>query len=183
MKRIVVDVQMQGLGGVLFKWDDRELSASTPQKTYDTLRALRTELGSGVHLKFLLGGDQVQNLPKWFRFPEVLDLADWILGPRTVTGDPLNAGLQTLLASGVLLPTTDPLKFETRKARERGNRDGGGEFQVLDFKVASVSSTDVREALALGGDDPLQGKVLPEIEEYLLTQGVYATSQRLWKNS
>lgn len=58
-----------------FRIDERELAPDATGYTVDTLRGLRSEIGSAVPLYLLLGADQYAALPTWHRPDEVKKLA------------------------------------------------------------------------------------------------------------
>ncbi len=55
--------------------DDREVRRTGPSYTYDTLSALRGELGAATPLVLLLGDDAANQLHTWHRWRELFDLA------------------------------------------------------------------------------------------------------------
>ncbi len=55
--------------------DQQEIARQTPTYTVETLRALRTELGSEASLIFLMGADQLQGLHTWQEWPVLFELA------------------------------------------------------------------------------------------------------------
>lgn len=65
-----------------FVADARELQRSGPTYTYDTLRSLRAELGETAVLVWILGSDQLHNLPSWHRFEELFSLAHFAVAQR-----------------------------------------------------------------------------------------------------
>ncbi len=70
--------------------DGRELAATATGYTIDTLRALRAEFGDTVSMYFLIGSDNVRDLPKWRAHHAALALAQFAIVPRQ--GVPLEAG-------------------------------------------------------------------------------------------
>ena len=55
--------------------DERELAPGVSGYTADTLRSLRSEIGSAAQLYILMGADQYAALPTWHRPDEVKKLA------------------------------------------------------------------------------------------------------------
>lgn len=60
----------------------RQNQQSTPTYTIDTLRELRAEFGNTVSLVWLLGSDQLHNLPTWKAWTELFDLAHFAYTDR-----------------------------------------------------------------------------------------------------
>jgi nicotinate-nucleotide adenylyltransferase len=58
-----------------FKIDERELAPGASGYTVDTLKSLRSEIGSSDSLYLLMGADQYAALPTWHRPDEVKKLA------------------------------------------------------------------------------------------------------------
>jgi nicotinate-nucleotide adenylyltransferase len=62
--------------------DDREIQRAGPSYTYDTLAALRAELGAARPMLLLLGDDAANQLHTWHRWRELFDLAHLVLVER-----------------------------------------------------------------------------------------------------
>jgi len=62
--------------------DARELEPGHSGFTFDTLCALRRELGAQVPLVMLIGGDQYAKLPAWHRWRELFGLARFAVFAR-----------------------------------------------------------------------------------------------------
>jgi nicotinate-nucleotide adenylyltransferase len=58
-----------------YRIDERELAPGVSGYTADTLRSLRSEIGSAVALYLLIGADQYAALPTWHRPDEVKKLS------------------------------------------------------------------------------------------------------------
>src|SRR6185437_5876583 len=62
--------------------DPREVQNASPGKpsySFDTLQELRKD---DPRIAFVIGADQLQELPRWHRFPEILGLCHWIILKR-----------------------------------------------------------------------------------------------------
>jgi nicotinate-nucleotide adenylyltransferase len=74
-----LDAQANGASDYSKSWhlmvDPREVDRDGPTYTIDTLIALRAELGPLVQLVWLMGADQLANLPTWHRWRELLEFA------------------------------------------------------------------------------------------------------------
>jgi len=61
---------------------------NTPSYTYETLKKFsHHEQTPHSKLAFVIGTDQLENLPRWSRFPEVLKLCHWIVLKRKPNGE------------------------------------------------------------------------------------------------
>ncbi len=65
-----------------FVADDRELQRSGATYTVDTLGSLRDALGPHAVLVWILGSDQLHNLPSWHRFEALFELAHFAVAQR-----------------------------------------------------------------------------------------------------
>lgn len=135
--------------------------SNTPNYTIDTLMALGQIYGK--NLAFVMGTDQLLQLHKWHRFPEVLGCAHWIVLNRNLNLAPQSAqnnhsvahALSQLQGSGLLLPTAQPMKgavsggssFEIRLPNS-GPSQERRELLLVDTDAPALSSTTVREALS-----------------------------------
>jgi nicotinate-nucleotide adenylyltransferase len=75
----MVSTAIAGVRG--FAADDRELARDGPSYTVDTLQSFRAEYPTRS-LCLLLGMDAFLGLPKWHRWPELLDLAHVVVAHR-----------------------------------------------------------------------------------------------------
>ncbi|RNB82339.1 nicotinate-nucleotide adenylyltransferase [Brevibacillus fluminis] len=60
-----------------FRVTDIEFTRSGPSYTYDTMSQL-TELYPDIAFSFIMGGDMVEILPKWYRIDELIELVPLI---------------------------------------------------------------------------------------------------------
>ncbi|MGD8642902.1 MAG: nicotinate-nucleotide adenylyltransferase [Chromatiales bacterium] len=65
-----------------FRVDRRELERQGPSYSVDTLRSLRTDLGSSVSLCLIMGMDAFAGLPGWHRWDELIELAHIVVTHR-----------------------------------------------------------------------------------------------------
>jgi len=81
-----------------FSVDARELERPGGSFSYDTLASLRAELGTGLPLCLLLGGDAFRGFADWHRAREILDLAHLVVMQRPGVAGPLAPRLEVLCA-------------------------------------------------------------------------------------
>src|SRR5690606_8363404 len=62
--------------------DDREMLRSGPSYTFDTLAAVRAELGDRVSLSLVVGADACAGLDGWYRWRELFALAHLVVMAR-----------------------------------------------------------------------------------------------------
>jgi nicotinate-nucleotide adenylyltransferase len=62
--------------------DTRELDRGGVSRTIDTLESLRAEVDASVSLRLLIGTDQARSFDRWYRWEEILRLADPVVMAR-----------------------------------------------------------------------------------------------------
>ena len=139
---------------------DAELERAGPSFTYDTLQAAHDRGLSASQIFFITGADAFAEIATWSRYPEVLDLAHFVVVTRP--GSSL-AGLAERLPG---------LAARMRRAPELGRRPGGAtDIVLVDAATPDVSSTVIRARAARGYS--LAGLVPPRIEQYIRRHGLY----------
>jgi nicotinate-nucleotide adenylyltransferase len=143
--------------------DTREIErgkrTAQPSYTFDTLQELKKDYSK---LAFVLGSDQLQNLPTWHRFPEILGLCHWIVLARRPDGD--HQALKTLAewqAGGLVKQSNQLWKTPT-----------GTTIGVFETPARHVSSRNIRENLALGRPED---DLAAEVKAYLMEHRIYGT--------
>jgi nicotinate-nucleotide adenylyltransferase len=146
--------------------DSRELTrAGRPSYTFDTLSELGREIPR-ERLAFVIGTDQLEALPHWHRFPEVLNLAHWIvLERRPAHPAKLRQTLEPLQAMGLLKP------IDSQGWSIRG---GPTELWTFPTDAPEVSSTGIREQIGRNGQVP-ENSVIPPVAAYLKAHRIYGT--------
>ncbi len=136
-----------------FVVDPREARRGRACYTFDTLTELRAELGSEAEVMFLIGGDSLRDLPKWYRAPDLVRTFTLVTVPR----DP-DVDVERLLAP-VRLKFPADLVEKLRRF-------------VLPVEPLPVSSTEIRARVRDGRpiDDLVPAAVARLIEE----RGYYA---------
>jgi nicotinate-nucleotide adenylyltransferase len=147
--------------------DDLELCAPGPSYTADTLTRCRERFGlDPSQLFFITGADAFAEIATWHRYPEVLDLAHFIVVSRP--GFPAKS-LRRLLPSldRRMHTVTDsdvrdlPVETSLRPAA----------IFLVDAPTPDVSSTEIRRRLSTG--EALTGLVPALVETHILQHGLY----------
>ena len=95
--------------------DERELAPGHSGYSYDTLAALRAELGPDSPLVMLIGGDQYARLPGWHRWKELFGLARFAVFARPGEG----AGPEGVPEGGVIRVPMEPMAVSASTIRAR----------------------------------------------------------------
>jgi nicotinate-nucleotide adenylyltransferase len=98
--------------------DERELAPGHSGYSYDTLAALRAELGAGTPLIMLIGGDQYARLAGWHRWKELFGLARFAVFARPGEG----AGPEGVPGGGVVHVPVAPMPASASEIRARISR-------------------------------------------------------------
>jgi nicotinate-nucleotide adenylyltransferase len=155
------------------KIDTREIDRAKnnfghPSYTFDTLHELRRDFSQ---LAFVVGSDQLANLPTWHRFPEVLGLCHWIVLARKPDGERIaETTLQEWQASGWVKKESSVWKVSSSVAASAPT------ISVFPTDARAVSSRNIREKLAKEGSTGSFDTLLPsEILSYLMEHRLYGT--------
>lgn len=146
---------------------DDELRAEGPSYTADTLDRLRASGVEAAQIFFITGADAFADIATWKRYPEVLDLANFVVVARP--GHQLDA-----------LPSKLPAladRMQTVPAAGAVAATGGTTvIYLLHAPTPDVSSTVVRERLRRG--DAITGLVPPLVERHIHQHKLYSPSAR-----
>lgn len=140
-----------------------EAAPQNPTYSFDTLQEIRREL---PHPAFVIGSDQLENLPRWHRFPEILGLCHWIVLARRPHGeDQAGAAARSLESSGLLRATSQPGTWAVSSQRF---------LTLVPTDAREVSSTAVRETIGRTGIPP-EKDLTPEVGQYLKERRLYGS--------
>lgn len=142
---------------------DDELMAEGPSYTADTLERLHARGLAASQIFFIIGADAFAEIATWKRYPEVLDLAHFVVVSRP--GHRIEA-LQARLPA---------LAARMRLAGEDGRTSAHPSIQLLQAPTPGVSSTIVRERLARG--EAITGLVPPLVEAHILKHRLYRADE------
>lgn len=123
-----------------------EMDRGGTSYTIDTLRALAAAMPATMELRLFIGSDQLRALPRWREPAEIVRLARPVVALRPPDS------LAALRADGV---PDEYLKW------------------IIDAPFVDVSSTDVRAAIANGGD--VSAVIEPRVLDYIRKHGLYGS--------
>jgi nicotinate-nucleotide adenylyltransferase len=140
--------------------DERELAASGPTRTIDTLRSVRHEEGSRP-VCLIIGADAAARLHRWHQWEQLIELAHLIIARRP----------------GAQLPGSGPVAAliercaDTRLSALR--EQPAGVIHICDIPGLDISATAVRDRLANGRSVEF---LVPEgARQILLKEKLYAS--------
>ncbi len=113
---------------------------------------------------FVIGTDQFKKLDQWSKFPEVLGMCDWIVLLRKPTSmDSVEPVIQKYVQEQVLKPTSNDHEFMAK----------GKRMKFVSTDAVEVSSTWLREQIAMNQWDTVNRFIAPEVKEYILRNKIY----------
>lgn len=140
--------------------DTREITRETPSYMVETLDSLRQQYGHEASINLILGSDAFRQLPYWYQFNDIKNLANCIVLQRAeLNPPPLSPELLNFIKS------TKSVKSHEVFEHSKGliiNFDAGQYF---------ISSTKVRQKLALGED--VSQLLSPAVIDYIKDQQLY----------
>jgi nicotinate-nucleotide adenylyltransferase len=148
-----------------FAADDDELKRPGPSFTADTLRVMSAKPRPASQLFFIIGTDAFAEIATWHDYPQVLDLAHFVVISRP------GQSLDTVRAR---VPDLAP---RLREARPGDVVEPGhpGVF-LVQARTPDVSSTGIRERAERGAS--LVGLVPTEVERHIRRHRLYAADSR-----
>lgn len=142
-------------------------SSGRPSYTFDTLQELSSEIPA---LAFVTGIEQLEQMHRWHRFPEVLGHSHWLVLGRKPDGIERAQKLMQLWKSqGLAESTRDPETYAVG--------DGRRYLRLVPTSAPEISSTRIREAISRTGSAP-KGSLLGTVEAYLKENSLYGTENR-----
>ena len=167
---------VNGLDGLAAS--DVELRTPGPSYTADTLTRFRERSGlSPSQIFFITGADAFAEIETWYRYPEVLDLANFVVVSRPGFRSESLRGTLPALSSRMISPTSGESRIANppspsataRQARE--SRLDSPSIFLVDAATPDVSSTGIRKRLAAG--EPITGLVPAAVERHIVQHGLY----------
>lgn len=142
---------------------DDELLSNGPSYTAETLARLHALGLDASQIFFITGADAFADIATWKRYPEVLDLAHFVVVARP--RHRLDALRERL-----------PALADRMRPAKRGTGDAANPLiHLLQTPTPDVSSTVVRERLQRG--EAITGLVPPLVEAHIRTHGLYRAKQ------
>jgi nicotinate-nucleotide adenylyltransferase len=152
-------------GAAATRWEasDLELRRDGPSYSFDTLCAMHAEGLSASQIFFITGADAFAEIATWHRFPEVLDLAHFVVVRRPG---------RTLDDLRTALPALAPRMIEPAQLTPSASP----RIVLLDAATPDVSSTEIRRRAAAG--EPLDGLVPAPVAAYIEQHRLYRDASR-----
>jgi len=141
---------------------------SGPQYSYFTIEKLKIK---SPNLAFIIGSDQLNQLPNWFRFPDILRLCHWIILKR-------KEDASTMKDHEILYKNLERLKTENLIKEISSDtfeiKKSDFLMKVIETSAPALSSRFIREHIALKGITPKLNNLLhPSVIEYLKSEHLY----------
>jgi nicotinate-nucleotide adenylyltransferase len=152
----MASLAVSGIPGLLA--GDEELRAPGPSYTADTLDRLRANGWRGSQIFFITGADAFAEIATWHRYPEVLDLAHFVVISRP--GHRLEDLSRRLPELRNRIRTVDRIEDDNDHA-----------IFLLNATTSDVSSTAVRERVHRG--ESIRGLVPTLVETHILQHSLY----------
>ncbi len=147
---------VNGIAGLLAS--DDELRIAGPSYTVSTLERFQRSGWTASQLFFIIGADAFAEIATWHRYPEVLDLAMFVVVARP------GHELDELVAR---LPSLEP---RIRRVDEHVSTRQPSIF-LLNVATADVSSTEVRQRIQRGAS--VEGLVPALVDAHIHQHGLY----------
>lgn len=142
--------------------DDREINRQTPSYMVNTLQAIRNELPE-TPLCLIMGSDSFCNLPTWYRWQHILDLAHIIVVMRPGHPFTMDSTLEHLMEERQL---DDPEGLQELPS---------GYIYVQTISALEIDATTIRSQVAAGYNPQF---LLPEaVWEYIQQNRLYGLNK------
>jgi nicotinate-nucleotide adenylyltransferase len=138
---------------------DLELCAPGPSFTADTLERLHARGFSPSQIYFITGADAFAEIATWSRYPDVLDLAHFVVVSRP--------GVSALS----LRDRLPELALRMRQPATVAADSGKTAIFLVDAPTPDVSSTEIRRRVGAG--EPVTGLVPSLVEAHIIRHGLY----------
>jgi nicotinate-nucleotide adenylyltransferase len=156
---------INGMDG--FRASEIELSAPGPSYTADTLNRFSSAAGLAVsQIFFITGADAFAEIETWYRYPDVLDLANFVVVSRPgfpveVLGDRLPALAGRMAGASAQPPA----------ASRQPPVAGSSRIFLVNATTPDVSSSDIRQRLMMHRS--ISGLVPATVERHITQHGLY----------
>lgn len=141
--------------------DERELAASGPTRTVDTLRSVRDDEGERP-VCLIIGADAATRLDRWHEWQRLIELAHLIIARRP----------------GAQLPSSGPVATLIERCGDTRlsalSDQPAGVIHICDIPGLDISATAVRDRLAQGRS--VEFLVPEKTHQILVKENLYASS-------
>jgi len=149
---------------------DIELSTIGPSYTADTLSRFARSTGfDASQIFFITGADAFAEIETWYRYPDVLDLANFVVVSRP--GFRVEQLRDRLPALSARMLNPDPQQRESRSRQQKTSRQS---IFLVNATTPDVSSSDIRQRLLTGRS--ITGLVPPLVERHIVQHQLYRTA-------
>jgi len=137
-------------GNKNFQVSDYELKKPEPSYTLETIRQFQADYGSRTSIYWLVGADSIDELSLWYGIVELID----------------ECNLSAMYRAGC-----EPPDFARFKAIWGPERVEKLQRNVIRTPLIAMSSTEIRDRLAAGGD--VTNMLHPPVADYIRKHGLY----------
>jgi nicotinate-nucleotide adenylyltransferase len=149
---------------------DIELSTIGPSYTADTLSRFARSTGfDASQIFFITGADAFAEIETWYRYPDVLDLANFVVVSRP--GFRVEQLRDRLPALASRMLNLDPQQRESPSRQQETSRQS---IFLVNATTPDVSSSDIRQRLLTGRS--IAGLVPPLVERHIVQHQLYRTA-------
>ena len=150
------------------KVSDIEIQRAGPSYTVDTLRELHTLHGDRTDLFFLVGADAFFEIHTWKSYPQMFDLAAFIVMTRPdLKKHP--ASLQSLVLDYTHLQISDRYALsEEGSVLEHPEKKS---INLASVTPLAIASTQIRDMIRIG--QPIHQCVGSGVSDYIVNKGLY----------
>ncbi|HUE86952.1 MAG TPA: nicotinate-nucleotide adenylyltransferase [Vicinamibacterales bacterium] len=146
--------------GAGWEVSDLELRRHGPSYTYDTLTTLNGDGLSPSQIFFITGSDAFAEIASWHRYPDVLDLAHFVVVGRPGFSIEALRRRVPALANRMIEPADLAVSSTPQVI-------------LVEAETPDVSSTAIRERAARR--ESLEGLVPPAVSAYISQHGIYSS--------
>jgi nicotinate-nucleotide adenylyltransferase len=156
----VAMIRLAIVDGAGWEVSDLELRRHGPSFTYDTLTTLNRDGLPASQIFFITGADAFAEIATWHRYPEVLDLAHFVVVARPGFSIDTLRGRVPALADRMIEPVELAVPSTPR-------------IILVAVETPNVSSTAIRERAARR--ESLDGLVPPAVSAYISQHDLYSS--------
>jgi nicotinate-nucleotide adenylyltransferase len=148
---------------------DAELSVSGPSYTADTLDRMRQSGLDGSQIFFITGADAFAEIATWHRYPEVLNLAHFVVVSRP--GHAIDDLRRRLPALSSHMRSAADVMGVAHSIPSRFSNPSTLSILLVEATTPDVSSTGIRERLHRG--ESVRGLLPAAVERHIQQHGLY----------